>query len=183
MGSFTIVMAYAMISSGYLPLMMHMLLLALSCELLVAKVSWADRRLRAENAREVAAPATKTARLFSVIMHLTAIAGDPRTFIVANLCLLSLSMGNSMHPRPATAWKREHGDSPHAWLFSCLLILPILPQGIPAILKVSYDGKVARENALSEGWFPAEVNFPSPLKWCLLPWNEEFDVDASLWFC
>ena len=55
LGNFAIYMAYAMVSSGHLPLMMPMLLIAFLAEELVARVSWAEGHLGALCLQNVAA--------------------------------------------------------------------------------------------------------------------------------
>ena len=68
-------MAYAMVSSGHLPLMSIILLLALWGEGLVARVAWDQKSFKAQQVQEVAAPMVKTARLLSMMMHLASAAG------------------------------------------------------------------------------------------------------------
>ena len=55
LGNFAIDMVYAMVSSGHLPLMMPMLLVAFLAEGLVVRVAWAERRLKAVCLRNVGA--------------------------------------------------------------------------------------------------------------------------------
>ena len=55
-GNFGIYMAYALVSSGHLPLMSVVLLLAFLGEGLVARVAWSKQHLKAQYAKNVAAP-------------------------------------------------------------------------------------------------------------------------------
>ena len=55
LGNMAIYMAYAMVSSGHLPLMMPMLLVAFLAEGLVARVAWAEKRFEPAKAQDVAA--------------------------------------------------------------------------------------------------------------------------------
>ena len=83
-------MAYAMVSSGHLPLMMPILLLAFLAEGLVARVAWAEGRCKAGHAQNVAAPALKMTRLLSMMVHLASVAGDQRILAMAGayICML-----------------------------------------------------------------------------------------------
>ena len=53
LGNVTVFAAYALISSGHLPLMMPMILLALLGEGLVARVAWAENCLKAQHVRDL----------------------------------------------------------------------------------------------------------------------------------
>ena len=55
LGNMAIYMAYAMVSSGHLPLMMPMLLVAFLAEGLVVRVAWAERRFELAKAQDAAA--------------------------------------------------------------------------------------------------------------------------------
>ena len=55
LGNMAVYMAYAMVSSGHLPLMMPMLLLAFLAEGLVVRSAWAERRLKRAEVRDAAA--------------------------------------------------------------------------------------------------------------------------------
>ena len=82
-GNFAIYMAYAMVSSGHLPLMMPMLLLAISIAGLVARFAWAERGIGPMYVENVAAPVVKLTRLLSLMAHLASAAGDPLTLAMA----------------------------------------------------------------------------------------------------
>ena len=82
-GSFALQLAYAMMSSGHLPLMMPVLLLGLLGKGLVARVGWAEKSFQAEHVEDVAAPAVKMARLFSLMVQLASVAGDPFMLAIA----------------------------------------------------------------------------------------------------
>ena len=82
-GKITNHMAYAMVSSGHLPLVIPMLLLAFLADGLVAKVAWAKGRLEAVCAQDVAAPALKMTRLLTMMTHLASLAGNPCTLAMA----------------------------------------------------------------------------------------------------
>ena len=93
-GNLAISTAYVLMSSGHLPLMMPILLLALLAEGLVARVAWAETSLkyRGRDVEHVAAPTVKMARLLSLMMHVTSVAGDTRTLAIASACLFILNV-------------------------------------------------------------------------------------------
>ena len=83
-GNLGMYMAYALMSSGHLPLMNIILFLAFLGEGLVARVAWAEQHLRVKNVQVVAAPVVRTARLLSLIVHLASAAGDPPTLVLVS---------------------------------------------------------------------------------------------------
>ena len=96
-GSFALQLAYSMMSSGHLPLMMPVLLLGLLVKGLVARVGWAENRFQAEHVENVAAPAVKMARLLSLMVQLASVAGDPFMLAIAIAYVLTLmAMPRSM---------------------------------------------------------------------------------------
>ena len=99
-GSFGIYMAYAIVSSGHLPLMNFILLLALVGEGLVARVAWAQRCLQAKYAQTVAAPVVKIARLLALMVHLASAAADPCTLTLASGYIFIVIMATCMSMRP-----------------------------------------------------------------------------------
>ena len=89
-GNFGIYMAYALVSSGHLPLMNFILLLAFLGEGLVARVAWVESRLKAKYVENVAAPVVKIARLLSLMVQVSSVAGDPRMLVIASACIFTL---------------------------------------------------------------------------------------------
>ena len=100
-GNIGIYMAYALVSSGHLPLMNVILVLAYLGEGLVARVAWFENRLQAQYVQNVAAPVVKTARLLSLIVHLASAVGDPTTLVIASAYIGMLVMAEYMGIRPA----------------------------------------------------------------------------------
>ena len=86
-GNFGILIAYAMLSSGHLPLMNFVLLLTFFSQGLVARVAWAKSRLNAKYVENVAAPVVKIARLLSLMVYLASAAREPCT--LAAQCFIS----------------------------------------------------------------------------------------------
>ena len=74
-GRLGIHVAYALVSSGHLPLMSIILFLSFLGEGLVARVAWKERELKAKYALNVATPVVKIARVVSLMVHLAAAAG------------------------------------------------------------------------------------------------------------
>ena len=72
-------MSYALVSSGHLPLMNVILLLAFLSEGLVARVAWVEKCFKAKYVEDVATLVVKMARLPSLMLHLAAAAGDLHT--------------------------------------------------------------------------------------------------------
>ena len=99
-GNVGIYMAYAMVSSGHLPLMNFILLLALLGEGLVARVAWDRGCLKAQYVQKVATPVVKIARLLSLMVHLASAAGDPRTLALASGYIFILIMSTCMGMSP-----------------------------------------------------------------------------------
>ena len=91
-GSFGIFMAYAMLSSGHLPLISFILSLTFLGEGLVARVAWARKCFHAEEAKNVAAPVVKMSRLLSMIVQLAAAVEDPQAFAIASAYIFMLIM-------------------------------------------------------------------------------------------
>ena len=89
-GNFSIYMAYAMVSSGHLPLMMPMLLLAVSIAGLIARVAWAERGIGSVYVENVAALVLKVTRLLALMVHLASAAGDPLALAMAGAYILML---------------------------------------------------------------------------------------------
>ena len=99
-GNFGIYMAYALVSSGHLPLMNFILLLAFLGEGLVGRVAWVEKRLKAKHVKNVAAPVVKMARLVSLMVHLASVAGDPHTLVTAIACIFMLIKASCTGMRP-----------------------------------------------------------------------------------
>ena len=91
-GNFGIYMAYAMLTSGHLPLMNFILLLAFLGEGLVARVAWAQKCFQALYVQNVAAPVLKMSRLLSLMVHLASVAGDRRVLALASAYIFMLIM-------------------------------------------------------------------------------------------
>ena len=95
--SFALQLAYSMMSSGHLPLMMPVLLFGLLGKGLMARVGWAENHFQAEHVENVAAPAVKMARLLSLMVQLASIAGDPFMLAIAIAYILTfVTMPTSM---------------------------------------------------------------------------------------
>ena len=91
-----------MMSSGYLPLMMPMLLSVCLCEGLVARVAWADGCLKAKYVQNIAAPALQLIRVLSLMLHLGSVVGDLRVLASAGAYILAFVMTKgTMCARPA----------------------------------------------------------------------------------
>ena len=102
--------AYAIMSSGHLPLMMPVLLLALLGEGLVARVAWTEKGLKAAGVQSIAAPAVKMTRLLSLMVHLASAAGHLRIVAMTGACFVmadGIGIRNSrlgiIHSRPECA--------------------------------------------------------------------------------
>ena len=107
---FAIYMAYAMVSSGHLPLMMPILLLAVSIAGFLATVAWARRGIRpVRHDQNVAAPVLRMTRLLSLIVHLASAAGDPRALAMAGAYVFMLILANGIG-KGDQGWKRGGGD-------------------------------------------------------------------------
>ena len=105
-----IYMAYAMVSSGHLPLMMPLLLLAVCIAGLLAVVAWAQRGiLPVHHAQNIAAPVLRMTRLLSLIVHLASAAGDTRALAMAAayISMLILANGIGRQGRPGVEEKRR----------------------------------------------------------------------------
>ena len=85
-----IYMVYVLVSSGHLPLINFVLLLAVLGQGLVARVAWAQKNFRAQHVQNVAAPVVEIARLLSLVVHLASIAGDPSMLAFACAYILML---------------------------------------------------------------------------------------------
>ena len=90
-GNIGIYMAYALMSSGHLPLMNIILLLAFSGLELVARVAWVEKSFEATDVADVAAPVVKMAKLLSIMVHLASAAGDPHTLAIASAYIFMLT--------------------------------------------------------------------------------------------
>ena len=101
-GNFGIYVAYALVSSGHLPLMNFVLLLACLGEGLVARVAWVEKCLKPTYVKDVAAPVVKMARLLSLVVHLASVAGDAHMSVVEGACIFAL-MATSISTRLARA--------------------------------------------------------------------------------
>ena len=104
LANLAICMAYAMVSSGHLPLMMPMLLLTVFTAGLVAKVAWAERRFGPVYNQSVAAPVLRMTRLLALIMHLASVAGDLRVLAMAGAYIFILIMANGI------GWRGRRGS-------------------------------------------------------------------------
>ena len=104
-GNIGIYMAYALMSSGHLPLMNIILLLAFLGQEVVARVAWVEKSFKARYVADVAAPAVKMAKLLSLMVHLASAAGDPHTLVIASTYIFMLMMANCIGCRPAAGWK------------------------------------------------------------------------------
>ena len=91
-GRFGILIANAMLSSGHLPLMSFILLLAFLGQGLVARVAWAEKCFRPLYAQNSAAPAVNIARMFSLFVYLASAAADPCMLAMARAYLFVLIM-------------------------------------------------------------------------------------------
>ena len=89
-GNLGIYMAYMLVSSGHLPLMNLILLLAFWGEGLVARVARAQKCLRAQHVQDIAAPAVEMARLLSLMVHLASAVGDSHVFAIATAYIFML---------------------------------------------------------------------------------------------
>ena len=76
-GGYGIYMAYALMSSGHLPLMMPMLLMAFLGEGCVARVAWSEKRLKAENVQSLALSIPKTLLSLNTRQHCDFYATPP----------------------------------------------------------------------------------------------------------
>ena len=74
-----------------------MLLLACLAEGLVARVAWAEGRLKAVHVQNDAAPALKMTRLLSLIVHVASAAGDRRTLAMAGAYVFVLVLASGIH--------------------------------------------------------------------------------------
>ena len=102
-GNFGIYMAYALVSSGHLPLMNFILFLAFLGEGLVARVAWVEKRFKAKYVEAVAGPVVKMARLLSFMVHVAAAAGDPHTLVFASAYMFMRIMARCIGMRLAAA--------------------------------------------------------------------------------
>ena len=103
-GNFGIYVAYALVSSGHLPLMNFILFLAFLGEGLVARVAWVEKRFEAKYVQVVAGPVVKMARLLSFMVHVAAAAGDPHTLIFASAYMFMRIMASCIGMRLAAEW-------------------------------------------------------------------------------
>ena len=97
-------MAYAMVSSGHLPLMSFVLSLAFLGEGLVARVAWAQKCFVAQEVKNVAAPVVKMSRLLSLVVQFAAAAGDPTAFAIASAYIFMFIMATCIGMRPVAGW-------------------------------------------------------------------------------
>ena len=93
--NFGITMAYALVSSGHLPLMNGVLLLAFLGDGLVARVAWLEEKFEAKHVADVAAPVANMARVLSMMVHLASAAGDRHTLVIASAYIVMLVMANA----------------------------------------------------------------------------------------
>ena len=93
MGNLGIYMAYVLVSSGHLPLMNLILLLAFLGEGLVARVAWAQKSFGAQHVQNVATPVVEMARVLSLMVHLASVFEDYRVFAFASAYIFTLIMG------------------------------------------------------------------------------------------
>ena len=98
-GNFGIYMAYALVSSGHLPLMNFILLLAFLGEGLIVRVAWVEKRCEAKYVKVVAGPVVKMARNLSFMVHLAAVAGDPHTLVFASAYMYTRIMARCIGMR------------------------------------------------------------------------------------
>ena len=104
-GTSGIYMAFALVSSGHLPLMNFILHLAFLGEGLLARVAWAEKSFKAKYVADVTAPVVKMARLLSLMVHLASAAGDPHMLLLASAYIFMLIMVNSTDMRLAAGWR------------------------------------------------------------------------------
>ena len=91
-GNLGIYMAYVLVSSGHLPLMNLILLLAFLGEGLVARVAWAQKCFGAQHIQNVAAQVVEMARVLSLMVHLASASGDSHVFPFASAYIFTLIM-------------------------------------------------------------------------------------------
>ena len=100
-GSFGIYMAYALVSSGHLPLMNFIIFASFLGEGFIARVAWVEKSFKAKYVNQVAAPVVKMARVLSFMVHLAAVAGDPHMLVFASAYVFTRIMVRCIRMRPA----------------------------------------------------------------------------------
>ena len=100
-GNFGIYMAYALVSSGHLPLMNFILFVSFLGEGFIARVAWVEKSFKAKYVKEVAAPVLNMARVLSFMVHLAAVAGDPHTLVFASAYMFTHIVARSIRIRLA----------------------------------------------------------------------------------
>ena len=109
LAKFAIYMAYATVSSGHLPLMLPLLLLAVCIVGLLVVDAWAQRGiLPVHHVQNIAAPVLRMTRLLSLIVHLASAAGDPRALAMAVAYIFILILVNGKGGGDQ-GWRRRGG--------------------------------------------------------------------------
>ena len=99
-GNFGIYIAYALVSSGHLPLMNLILFLAFMGEGLVARVAWIQKRLDAKHVEDVAAPVVKMARvLFLDGRNRAIVLAEPLARVIAAIRIASVCWRSYLPPK------------------------------------------------------------------------------------
>ena len=100
-GNFGMYIAYALVSSGHLPLMNFILFVSFLGGGFIAKVAWVEKSFKAKYVKEVAAPVVKMARVLSFMVHLAAVAGDPHMLAFASAYMFTRIMARCIRMRLA----------------------------------------------------------------------------------
>ena len=105
-GNFGIYIAYALVSSGHLPLMHLILSLAFLGEGLVAKVAWLEKCLKAKYVEDVAAPVVKTLNVRN------------RAIVIAELLARNIAAIRITSVRWRPFLPPKHRDGSSEWCFN-----------------------------------------------------------------
>ena len=95
-GSLTVLLAYAILSCGHLPLMVMLIYLAMMKATLLAAVSWDAKCLEHDKRLGVARPCVVLTQWSSVVMHLASVSESALVLGLA-LSFLPLALRCSIH--------------------------------------------------------------------------------------